>query len=129
MGFYDGPLWASIAARRMELQRCSDCGTFLYPPAPVCPSCLSESLGWVPVSGEGKILSWIVYHRQYFATYPPPHNVIAVELDEGPVFVSNLEGEKPSGSWIGERVRICYVVDSKGKTLPRFELKGPARHA
>lgn len=36
--------------------------------------------------------------------------------------ISNLEGETPSGTWIGERVKLVYVTMPDGVILPRFEL-------
>jgi uncharacterized OB-fold protein len=93
-----------------------------YPPALNCPECLSEDVAWEEVSGGGTILSWVVFKRGYLPAYPPPYNVIAVRLDEGPVVISNLEGETPTGSWIDRRVRLIYVTMPDGVLLPRFEL-------
>jgi uncharacterized OB-fold protein len=39
ISMYDEPMWASIRAERMELQQCSSCKRFRYPPAPNCPHC------------------------------------------------------------------------------------------
>jgi DUF35 OB-fold domain, acyl-CoA-associated len=95
-----------------------------YPPGPVCPHCLAPEAEWRPISGRGIILSWVVFHRQYFAAYPPPHNCIAVRLEEGVVIVSTLEGEAPQGSWIGNAVRLSYRRDDAGAVLPVFRLAG-----
>src|SRR5262245_19506 len=105
---YDEPMWASIRNKRMELQQCSSCKRFRYPPAPNCPNCLSMDYEWTPVSGRGKILSWVVFHRQYFDNYKPPYNVVAVQLEEGPIVMSNLVGPEPSGTWIDQPVEIVY---------------------
>ncbi len=125
MGLYDGPMWTSIRARAMALQRCSGCGAVLYPPGPVCPNCLSDTLEWYPISGLGKILSWVIFHRQYLPAYPAPYNAIAVALAEGPIMISNLEGPVPEGSWIGRPVRIVYTDMPDGVVLPRFTLAEP----
>jgi len=122
MGLYDRPMWDSIRARGMRLQRCRGCGALQYPPAPGCVACGSEELDWAPVSGEGTILSWVIFHRQYLPAYPAPYNVVAVRLAEGPVMISNLEGPAPEGSWIGHPVRLCYVEMPDGTILPRFGL-------
>lgn len=122
MGLYDRPFWESARARRLALQRCTGCGAFRYPPGPVCPVCLSDACDWTPVSGGATLLSWAVFHRQYLPAYPPPYNVIAVRLDEGPVMISNLEGEPPAGEWIGRRVRLIYADTPGGLVLPRFVL-------
>lgn len=122
LGLYDRPMWDSIRAHRFALQRCKACGTFRYPPAPVCAGCLGAEADWVPVAGGGEITSWVVFHRGYLPAYPPPYNVITVRLDEGPMMVSNLEGREPEGSWIGQRVQLTYATLPDGAVLPRFRL-------
>ncbi len=124
LGLYDRPMWDSIRARAMQLQRCDDCGTYQYPPGPGCPACRSMALRWVPISGGGRILSWVIFHRQYLPAYPAPYNAIAVQLAEGPVMVSNLEGAPPDGSWIGHAVQMTYTTMPDGAVLPRFVLAG-----
>jgi uncharacterized OB-fold protein len=121
-GHHDGPMWESIRQHRFSLQRCGSCGTFRYPPGPLCAECLSEEAEWVPAQGGGEILSWVIFHRQYLPAYPAPYNVIAVRLDEGPIMMSNLEGETPEGSWIGRRVRLVHATMPDGAVLPRFVL-------
>lgn len=105
---YDQPMWESISRERMTLQKCGHCGSFRYPPGPICASCHSMEYAWTEIAGGGEILSWVVFHRQYFDDHPQPYNVIAVRLDEGPIVVSNLIGREPPGSWIGARVTITY---------------------
>lgn len=122
LGLYDRPMWDSIRKRALHLQCCQKCGSWQYPPGPGCTACLSEDVAWTPVGGGGTILSWVVFHRQYLAAYPAPYNVIAVRLDEGPVMISNLEGNMPPGSWIGKRVALTYAEMPDGAVLPRFTL-------
>jgi uncharacterized OB-fold protein len=126
LGFHDGPFWEHVRARSMALQRCDGCGAFRHPPSPACPACLSEASHWEPVSGRGTIISWVVFHRQYLPAYPAPYNVIAVRLAEGPVMVSNLEGDPPERTWIGAPVRLVYATMPDGAVLPRFTLDRPA---
>jgi uncharacterized OB-fold protein len=115
---YDLPLWESIRAHQMALQCCADCENVWYPPAPVCPNCLSPRFQWKAISGTGEILSWVVFHRQYFDDFPAPYNVVAVKLNEGPIFLTNLAGDPPAGSWIGMPVRIEYETRANGDVLP-----------
>jgi uncharacterized OB-fold protein len=118
MSMYDVPMWESIENREWKLQKCCDCGKFRYPPSPICPDDHSMDYEWVTVSGEGTILSWTVFHRQYFDDFPPPYNVIAVRLKEGPIVVSNLVGGKPA---IGMEVTVIYESGMDG-LVPRFRL-------
>ena len=127
LGLYDRPMWDSIKQRRMALQCCEACGAWQYPPAPGCTVCGSEALAWTPASGRATILSWVVFHRQYLPAYPAPYNAIAVRLAEGPVMISNLEGAKPEGSWIGQAVALTYVDMPDGAVLPRFVLRQDPR--
>ena len=122
LGLYDRPMWDSIRAGAMRLQQCNQCCTFRYPPGPTCGSCLSIDFEWQAISGKASIWSWVVFHRQYLKAYPTPYNVISIQLEEGPLMVSNLEGPEPIGSWIGQDVEICYVTLKSGMVLPRFRL-------
>jgi uncharacterized OB-fold protein len=122
ISIYDEPMWKSIRARRMELQQCDDCSRFRYPPAPNCPHCLSMNCRWRPVSGRGKILSWVIFDRQYFDNWKPPYNVVAVALAEGPIVISNLVGPEPAGSWIDRPVELCYETDAAGETISKVRL-------
>lgn len=122
-GLYDEPMWKGFAEKRMLLQRCTACGTHRYPPAASCAKCLGQGHTWVEIAGTAKIVSWAIFHRQYLPAYPVPYNVIAVELAEGPMMVSNLEGPAPEGSWIGREVVLSWKETADVGMLPRFKLK------
>lgn len=120
-GIYHDKFWESVAERKMCLQKCRKCGTFRYPAGPACPACVGFDYDWEPVSGKGTVLSWVTYHRQYLPAYPAPYQVIAVRLDEGPIFVSNMEDPAPAPRKAGERVEIVYVEMPDGVVLPRLK--------
>ena len=122
MGLYDRPFWDYIQARKLSLQCCAKCNTFQYPPGPICSACTSEDMNWTELSGKATIISWVVFARTYLPAYPAPYNVITVKLDEGPIFVSNLEGPEPTGTWIGAKVKLVYAEMAEGQLLPRFKL-------
>jgi uncharacterized protein len=109
MGIDDVPMWASIERGAMELQKCCECGQFRYPPAPVCPNDLSDKAEWTKIAGTGTVMSWVVFHKKYFDDHLPPYNSVAVELDDGPIVVTQLQGEEPAGSWIGRRIELTYA--------------------
>ena len=121
LGHYDKAMWDSIAEKRWSLQFFPESGRYVYPPSPVCPDSLSTHYEWRPIGGGGEIVSWVIFHRQYFEDYPAPYNVVAVRLDEGPIVVSNLVGEEPEGSWIGRRVKVDYE-EHESSVLPRMRL-------
>ncbi|GGE50183.1 hypothetical protein GCM10011360_41510 [Primorskyibacter flagellatus] len=118
----DLPMWQSIEEGALKLQFCSDCDTCRYPPAPICPSCLSMDSEWRPVTGEGTVMSWVIFHRKYFDDFPPPYNAMAVRLDEGPIIVTNLLDPVPGSSLIGRRIKLEYV-DHDGRKQHGARLK------
>ncbi len=83
LGPEDAAMWESIANRQWALQFCPDSGSYRYPPSPICPESLSMEYEWRPIRGTGEILSWVIFHRQYFDDYAPPYNAIAVRLTKG----------------------------------------------
>lgn len=121
LGLYDRHMWETIRERRWALQKCMEDGYFRYPPSPVCPHCLSINYDWQPISGRGTILSWVIFHRQYFEDFPTPYNVIAVRLREGPIVISNLCGELPDKDWIGREVEVIYERRD-GAIIPQMKL-------
>jgi uncharacterized OB-fold protein len=114
-------MWESIEKKQWSLQHCPQSDKFRYPPSPICPESLSMEYEWKPIKGTGEILSWVIFHRQYFSDIPAPYNNIAVRLDEGPIVISNLVGEEPEGSWIGHRVEVVYT-EREDYTLPQMRL-------
>ena len=85
---YAEQFWAFTLSKELRLQKCSHCGKFRWPPGPTCDRCLSDDFEWSAVSGTAKVLSWTTFRRGYFAEYPRPHTVVALELEEGPLFIS-----------------------------------------
>lgn len=109
---YEEPFWRLVEQHRLSLQRCSDCGTFRYPPAGVCFRCLSSAYEWLPLQGTGQLLSWVVFHRQYFSELPPPYVVAAVKVDEGPVMIANLVNAQSDRLRIDLPVHVVYEAVS-----------------
>lgn len=123
---YDAPMWNSIALDALELPKCTRCGAFSYPPGPCCPQCLCLELDWSPVSGRGRVLSWTTYHREYLGAYPPPHTVVAVQLQEGPLMIGNVPREDAARLALDAPVRIAYVDHPDGYRITQFRLAGQA---
>lgn len=120
---YDAPLWESIDAGQMKLQRCRQTGTFYYPPGPACPESLSFDVEWAPVSGHGTILSWTVFHRQYLPAYPAPHLVVAVALEEGPIMIGYMDHDCLPSLKLDLPVTMQYVQHADGYRIPKFALQ------
>ncbi|HTN60404.1 MAG TPA: hypothetical protein VL147_02475 [Devosia sp.] len=73
MGLDDEPMWDSMQRGQLELMATRGTGRFRYPPAPICPETLSVQADWKPLSGKGVIVSWVIFHKQYFEDFPPSY--------------------------------------------------------
>ncbi len=120
---YAEQFWAFTLDRELRLQQCSACGKFRWPPGPTCDRCLSDVFAWSPLSGTAKVLSWTTFRRGYFPEYPPPHTVLALELAEGPLFISYPVDIEPTDLREGMTLELRWTdaTDKFGEyNLPVF---------
>jgi uncharacterized protein len=117
--------WDRCAEHVLAFQRCSSCGAFRNPPAPICYVCRSTDSEWSPVEGDGTVYSYtIVTH----AVHPGladriPFNVALVEFPDAPGvrLITNVVDAAPDELSVGLPVRLHWEDLSNGTTLPRFE--------
>jgi uncharacterized OB-fold protein len=128
----DAPFWQ--AARRGELvvQTCGACGQRRFPPRPMCPTCQSMEHRWEPLSGQGRIWSFVVPHPPLLPAFAQvaPYNVIIVELAEDPSIrmVGNLVTSAggpineidPGTITIGTPVRVVFEHVAEDVALARW---------
>lgn len=108
LGLYDRDFWAYLSTGAMHLQLCNACWHRWFPPGPVCPRCQLREWSWRPVSGRGVVLSWAVFHRQYFAEMPAPYTVVAGELEEGPIVVADFDAKDEGDLHLHMPMRLGY---------------------
>lgn len=121
--------WEGCRRHELRIQKCSDCGTFRFPPQHMCRACNSVQSEWAKVSGEGTIYSFIIPSSQSPGELPArgfeyPFAVVLVELDEtdGVRIASNLVGCELSDIKIGLRVRPYFEDINDEISLPKFKL-------
>jgi uncharacterized OB-fold protein len=123
------PFWEYAARGEHRDQACADCGELRFPPRPCCPHCQSFADQWRPVSGRGRVWSYVVPHPPLLPDYAAqaPYNVVVVELEEAPRIrlVGNLvtAAGAPLNSLDPGRIRIgarVHVVFADG--LPQWVL-------
>ncbi|MFI9646720.1 Zn-ribbon domain-containing OB-fold protein [Streptomyces sp. NPDC052040] len=127
------PFWEYAARGELRVQTCADCGEPRFPPRPCCPHCRSFTSEWRPVSGKGRIWSYVVPHPPLLPAYAAraPYNVVVVELAEEPRIrlVGNLvtapdaplDSVPPERIRIGARVQAVFGADG----LPRWAPERP----
>jgi len=119
----DAPFWQAAKAGELRLQKCVDCGNVWYPPSFGCPRCLSDNYEWAKMSGKGKIWSWVVFHQLYFQSFSEdiPYNVIVVQLEEGPLMISNMVEVKNENIRCDMPVEVVFDSVTSDISLPKFK--------
>ena len=76
--------WRGGEHDRLQLNRCTDCRSWLHPPKPACTECGSMNVGVDATSGLATVAAYTVNHQQWFPGFDPPYVVAIVELDDDP---------------------------------------------
>ena len=120
------PFWDGCRRGELLLQRCSHCGRLRYPAAVVCPDCLSAEAQWQPMSGRGRVFSFVVFHGAYHPAWESkvPYNVALIELDEGPIMLSNVVAIDNAKLAVGLPVAVAFEAMDESLTVPVFEPAG-----
>lgn len=124
LGPFHNEFWDWCNRSEFRLQQCDTCGRIEWPPTSICSECLGEKLVWTRLRGTGTILTHSIFEKQYYPECPTPWATIMVELDEGPLFISNPQNMPPHQLRQGTRVKVCFIdcVDDAGEfKLPVFE--------
>ena len=116
------PYWNTAKSHRLEVQRCNACGQHWFPPSASCPHCLAADFAWTPVSGKGKVYSFVVFHRVYHPAYEGevPYVVALVELDEGPRMLTNIVGVPVDQVRCEMPVKAVFDDVADGVAVPKF---------
>ena len=116
--------WQWCDRGELRLQRCARCDHLCWPVLIACENCGSPELTWERMSGRGRIVSWCTFERDYYqGVLPIPWDNILVELEEGPLFLSNPKGFVCRDIETEMPVRVEFITceDSAGKfSLPVF---------
>ena len=116
---FDRPFFDSAREDLLRLPKCEACGHLFFPPAKRCPACGGMKLVWTVLSGRGRLWSWVVFHRQYFADMPPPYTVVRVQLEEGPYLLGNLVDTNGREPFKDAPMRVVFKPTGE-LVLPHF---------
>jgi uncharacterized OB-fold protein len=121
----DQAFWEYCQQRELRFQRCSSCGRFRHPPAPVCAHCRSFTSEWVRAPEQGVVFSFtIVHHPAHPAMAESvPYNIVIVDFPEcgHARLVSNLIDAAPEEIHIGMAVALTWETAGNGMLVPRFK--------
>jgi uncharacterized OB-fold protein len=120
--FESNPYWEGLRRHQLLMPRCNACNRYWFPPSTHCPHCTSADFAWTPVSGRGKVFTYVVYHRVFHPGFADevPYTVALVELEEGPRMISNIVGIPPDELACEMPVHVVYEDVADNVTLPKF---------
>ena len=102
--------WTGGAAGELRFLRCGACGTFVHPPAPVCPDCLSREVAPAAVSGRATVVTFTLNHQPWVPAPDHPYAIAIVEIVEQPGLrlMTNIVNCPPEAVRIGMAVRVVF---------------------
>lgn len=109
------PYWEAANEGRLLLRRCLDTGRAYHYPRLHSPFTGSSNTEWIAASGKGTVYSFSVLPRAQ-----PPYCIAYVELDEGPIMLSNLLAQDFASLRIGQAVQVRFVASANGQMVPMF---------
>lgn len=116
------PFWSAGLQGSLRLQKCSACDHIRFPLDSICPRCLSSEYEWATLSGRGIVQTFIRFQRAYDPTWKDrvPYVVALIQLEEGPVMISNVVGEGALAVKVDDSVEVVYELTSPDAALPQF---------
>jgi len=119
--------WLGGAEGELRFLRCQDCGWWLHPPGPICPTCLGDRLEVEAASGRAVVHTFTVNWQPWLPNFDPPYVIAIVELPEQPGLrlTTNIVGTPHDEVAIGQEVQVRFE-EYDGVWLPLF---GPVESA
>jgi uncharacterized OB-fold protein len=102
--------WTSGADGVLRLLQCKDCATFVHPPRPVCPHCLSEAVVPREVAGTAVVDSFTINRQKWHPEMEVPFVIARVEIDGAPgvILTTNIINCAPEAVDIGDKVQVIF---------------------
>jgi uncharacterized OB-fold protein len=124
LGGANDSFWDWCAQGELRIQHCASCGEYSWPPVESCEHCHGDALEWQRMSGRGAVAAWCSFEQDYYGgILQVPYDTILVELEEGPLFISNPDGFDWRDIAPGMPVQLTFrdSEDSAGSfSLPVF---------
>ncbi len=115
--------YRALMAGRLEINRCDDCGWWIYPHRPMCPKCLSWNVRPTQVSGRGSVYMFTLLHQLRDPNQPlaAPMGLAAIELEEqeGLRYLSRVVDCPAEALVHGMPVTLTWIEED-GRRWPAF---------
>lgn len=105
--------WEGLSQHKLLAQKCTNCHRYIFPPRSICPSCLSQELDWVQLSGRATLYSYTQVHLET-PGIESPWILGILELVEGFRLVSKIQAQ-PEQLRIGMELQLDFQETPWGK--------------
>ena len=114
------PYWEAARSRELRFPRCLACGTWRFPPGPMCPRCHSLEQEWALASGRATLLSWVVIHPPVLPAWKErtPYTVVLVECEEGVRTMGGIVGMTADALRMDMPLRVTFGPSPDGDLVP-----------
>ena len=109
--------WDATEQRRLLVQHCPQCDHYQHYPRAVCTACGSTDLEFLDAAGTGTVYSFTEVQRAVPPMTEAPYTVALVRLDEGPLLLTNIEGDTIA---CDGPVQVAWRPLADGRHLPVF---------
>ncbi len=117
----DQPYWDGLREGELRVQRCGQCGVWIWGPQWICGACHTFDPGWEAVEPVGTVYSWARSHYPFITELADriPYVTVLVELPAAGNrrVLGILTGDDAGSVRIGERV-VGHIERDAGATWP-----------
>ncbi len=116
------PFWEGTRQHKLLIQRCRECGAYIFYPRKYCPECFSENIEWVESSGRGHVYSFTIVQNNPPSAFlqDVPYVVAIVKLEEGVQMLSNIVDWQSTTLRCEMPVVVTFEKLTEEFTLPKF---------
>ncbi len=101
--------WTSGSDGRLRFLRCQECRTFVHPPSPVCPDCLSRDLSPEVVSGRATVVAYTCNVQEWIpGSDPYLIGLVAIDEQDSVRLTTNLVDVEPEQVRTGMPVEVLF---------------------
>lgn len=92
---------------KIFMTQCRNCGEKFFPPQADCPKCLESSMEWIPLSGEGELLTCtMIFVKPPSFSHYKDYIVGIAQMKEGVRVLAWLNIDDPTKIKPGMKVRL-----------------------
>ncbi|MEM3730947.1 MAG: Zn-ribbon domain-containing OB-fold protein [Candidatus Bathyarchaeia archaeon] len=92
---------------KIFMTQCRNCGEKFFPPQADCPKCLESSMEWIPLSGEGELLTCtMIFVKPLSFSQYKDYIVGIAQMKEGVRVLAWLNIDDPTKIKPGMKVRL-----------------------